>query len=230
MLLPWETMFPGITGILLLIASGIGFRIYKESENLAIMWLSLGLIFVAIQSLMEAYINYLIDTVAGFYGSQRHFLLDAIRGVFIVLWAAMQALVLMEMTGITEKWVYFTFPLLITIAGVVYTFSVNLYSGIEDVQHRILISSIGRVLGILIPMALILGTYMIVGLAQPVGSRGALLIGIGFLLHGITLPFYSFAKEAGVFTLGLWYALGGVIPAALALYGFMVLVREQAGV
>jgi len=224
----WEVAFPGITGVLLVMAGAVGLRIYRESGNHAILWLSLGLLFVAVQSLMESYVNYKVLTLEGFYGSDEYYLLDAIRGMFIVLWASAQALVLMEMTGTTERWVYYTFPLLIFISGTIYTFAVNIVSDIDNPANRILVSSIGRVMGILIPMALILGSYMIVGLAQPVGSRGALLIGIAFILHGITLPFYSLAKEAGVLTLGMWYAMGGVIPAALAVYGFIVLTREQS--
>ncbi len=225
-----EIMFPAATGTLVILASLVGGRVYIVSGNRAIMWLSIGLLFVGVQSLLEGYVNYLIDTTEGFYGSREHYFIDAIRGVFIILWASAQALVLIEMSGASEQRWILSLPIVILIAGSTSTFTINLLSGIEDPAHLLLISSIARVVGILIPMAFILGIFMINAIARPTGSRGALIIGVAFLLHAITLPFYSVAKGAGVATLGLWYAIGGIIPAFGTVYGFYQLVKEQEAV
>ncbi|MCE4610533.1 MAG: hypothetical protein F7B17_01005 [Desulfurococcales archaeon] len=224
-----EVVYPSATGVILLASSAIGFRIYRVSGNLAVFWLALGLVFVAAQSFMEAYINYRIDVVEGFYGSRQHYMLDAFRGVLIVLWAFAQALILVDLAGVRERWVYYGLPAVILISGTVYTFAVNLGADIGDPANKILVSSVGRVLGILVPVSLLLGVFIILSIARPTGSRGALVIGVAFILHAVTLPLYSVAKSLGPVTLGLWYAFGGIIPALAALYGFWQLAREAAG-
>jgi hypothetical protein len=225
-LLTAEVAYPGLTGLILLPAVAIGYRLYRVSGNVAVLWLSLGLLFVAVQAFMEAYINYLIDTRPGFYGSREHFALDALRGFFIVLWAFAQALILAEMSGVQSRWAYYGLPALILVSGTVYTFAVNLGAEVPDASNKLLISSVGRVLGILVPISLLLGSFIIMAVARPTGSRGAWIIGSAFILHALTLPLYPVAKGIGPVTLGLWYAFGGVIPALAALYGFRELARE----
>lgn len=221
-----EILFPAATGAVVVVASAVGYRIYRVSGNTAVLWLSIGLVFVAVQSFLEAYINYRIDVIEGFYGSREHFALDALRGFFIVLWAFAQVLILSEMAGIEARWIYYGFPLLILVAGTVFTVAVNLIAEVPDPRNKLLVSSIGRVLGILVPVSLLLGSYIYYAIARPTGSRGATILAAAFLLHAVTLPFYSVAKSLGVATLGLWYALGGIIPAAAALYGFRALAAE----
>ncbi len=224
-----EALFPAVTGVILVAAAGLGYRIYRVSGNTAVLWLAIGLLFVAVQSFLEAYIEFRALGEEGFFGSREHFALDAVRGFFIVLWAFAQVLILMEMAGVAAAWVYYGLPLLVLIAGTVFTVAVNFVADIPDAENRLLVSSIGRVLGILVPVSLLLGAFIIFSLARPTGSRGAAIIGAAFILHAITLPLYSVAKGLGPATLGLWYAFGGVIPALAALYGFRELAREAAG-
>ncbi len=226
MAVPAEVIYPAFTGVFTLAASLVAYRIYREGGNPAILWLSMGLFFVSIQSFMESYINYLIDSNEAFYGSRTHYILDAVRGVFIILWASMQALILVEIGGVESRWIYYGFPLMLFIAGTVFTLDVNMLSGIEDPAHRLLVSSIGRVMGILVPISLLLGAFMGLAIARPTGSRGAAIIGAAFIVHALTLPFYPIAKGMGVFALGAWYAIGGLIPALMAVYGFYVLGQE----
>lgn len=223
-----EVLFPAATGLILVAASGLGYRIYRVSGNTAVLWLAVGLLFVAVQSFLEAFIEFRIFSVEGFYGSREHLALDAVRGFFIVLWAFAQVLILLEMAGIAVGWVYYGLPLLVLVAGTVFTVAVNFVADIPDADNRLLVSSIGRVLGILVPVSLLLGAFIIAALARPTGSRGAMVIGAAFLLHAFTLPLYSLAKGLGPATLGLWYAFGGVVPALAALYGFRQLAQEAA--
>lgn len=223
-----EILFPAATGVVVVLASMVGYRIYRVSGNTAVLWLSVGLVFVAIQSFLEAYINYRIDAIDGFYGSREHFALDALRGFFIVLWAFAQTLILAEMSGVETRWIYYGFPMLILVAGTVFTVAANLIAEAPDPSNKLLVSSVGRVLGILVPVSLLLGSYIYSAIARPTGSRGATILAAAFLLHAVTLPFYSIAKSLGVATLGLWYALGGIIPAAAALYGFRALAAEAS--
>ncbi len=227
-LLSAEVAYPALTGLILVPASLIGLRIYRSSGNVAVLWLSVGLAFVAVQAFLEAFINYRIDTVEGFYGSRAHYALDAIRGIFIVLWAFAQALILVDMAGVQSRMVYYGLPAIVFLSGTVYTLAVNLGADISDPSNKLLISSVGRVMGILVPTSLLLGVFIIVSIARPTGSRGAMIIGLAFLLHAFTLPLYPVAKGLGPVTLGLWYAVGGVIPALAALYGFRTLAREAA--
>lgn len=223
-----EALFPAVTGLILLAAAGLGYRIYSVSGNTAVLWLALGLLFVAVQSFLEAFIEFRALGEEGFFGSETHFTLDAVRGFFIVLWAFAQVLILMELAGVAAGWVYYGLPLLVLVAGTVFTVAVNFVADIPDAANRLLVSSIGRVLGILVPVSLLLGAFFIAALARPTGSRGAMIIGAAFLLHAFTLPLYSVAKGLGPATLGLWYAVGGVIPALAAVYGFRELAREAA--
>ncbi len=222
-----EIIYPIATGLIILVASTFGIRIYQHSGNRAVAWLAVGLIFVAIQSFMEGFINWRIDVKAAFYGSKEHYILDAIRGIFIILWATAQLLMILELAGIEDKWVYWGVPALITAAGTVFTIDINILSKIPEPSHLLLVSSIGRVLGILIPTSLLLGFYMLVNIARPTGSLGALTISLAFLLHAFTLPTYSIAKGMGPATLGLWYAIGGVIPAFMATLGFHWMAKER---
>ncbi|MCE4603883.1 MAG: hypothetical protein F7B20_02815 [Aeropyrum sp.] len=221
---------PAITGLILLPASYYGYRTYKSVGNTAVLALAVGLLFVSIQTFMEALINYLIISNPEFYGSNTHYILDAFRGTAIVVWSAAMASIFVETLGVETKWLRIGFPGIVFISGTVFTFSVNLLSGIEVPSQRLLISSIGRVLGQLVPLALMLGAYFVREIALPTGSRAASIIGLVFLLHGITLPLYSLAKSFGIFTLALWYAAGGIIPAVAAAYGFRLLYQEQAEV
>ena len=227
--LPVEVLYPAATGIIVLLASAIGVRIYRMSGNRAVLWLSGGLASVAVQAFLETYINYNIIVDEGFYGSRTHYLLDAVRGSFIILWAFAQTLILVEMAAVQSRWVYYGLPLLILVAGTVFTFDVNMLGVMEDPANKLLVSSVGRVLGILVPTSILLGIFMILEVARPVGSRGAFILGLAFIIHALTLPLYSVAKAQGPVTLGLWYAVGGVIPALMALYGFYTLGKEAAG-
>ncbi len=221
----YEVIYPAATGVILIAASAYAARLYRASGNVAVLWLSLGLFFVALESFAEAYIASVEELKH--INPMQYYFLDFIRGTFIVLWAMAQAGVLLAMAGVTDKWIAIGMPVAFFIAGEVYTLVVNMFSGIPSPDHRILISSIARVLGVLVPISLLLGIYLIIAVARPTGSKGAAIIGTAFILHAVTLPTYSFAKATGVWALGLWYAVGGLIPAALALWGFRVMFREQ---
>ena len=228
MAFPYEAVYPWATGVILLIASGYGFRLYRMSGNPAVFWLATGLIFVALETFSDGYLAYQLDVNPAFLGTMPFYAQDAVRGIFIVLWAMAQAAMLLAIAGVQDRWIALGLPVVILVAGTVYTLTVNLYSGIPDPHHRLLVSSVGRVLGILVPTSILLGVYMLAAIARPTGSRGAALLGIAFLLHAFTLPAYSPAKAAGPVALGLWYAIGGIIPAFVALWGFRVMLQEQA--
>lgn len=220
--------FPAITGVILLGASYYGYHIYRSVGSPVVLALAAGLFSVSIQTFLEAFINYRIVSSPEFYGSQAHYLLDAVRGFAIVFWSGAMASILIETIGVESKWVRFGLPGIIIFSGVVFTIAVNMLSGIEPPSQRILISSIGRVIGQLVPLALLVGAYFLREIALPTGSRAASIIGLALILHGVTLPLYSLAKSFGVVTLGLWYAAGGIIPAVAAAYGFRLLYQEQA--
>ncbi len=228
MAFPYEAIYPWATGVILLIGSAYGFRLYRVSGNPAVFWLALGLVFVALEAFSEGYLNYLLVTKPEVLGTQQFYTMDAVRGIFIVLWAMAQAAMMLSVAGVQDRWIGLGLPLIILIAGTVFTVTVNLYSGIADPHQRLLVSSVGRVAGILIPMSMLLGIYMILAIARPTGSRGAALLGVAFILHALTLPAYSPAKASGPIALGLWYAIGGIIPAFIALWGFRVMFQEQA--
>ncbi len=223
-----EVVYPVATGVILVLASAYALKLYQVSGNAAVLWLGLGLLFVALQVFMDGYLAYLVASSPAIKGTTYYYFLDAVRGTFIVLWAMAQSGMMLSMAGVQDRWVYLGLPLVILVAGVVYTFTINMLSGIPEPDHRIKISSIGRVMGLLIPVALLLGIYMLAAVARPTGSRGAAFVGIAFIVHALTLPAYPFAKAAGPAALGLWYGLGGVVPSFLALWGFRLMLREQA--
>ena len=224
----FEVAFPLATGFILLAASAYAAMLYRASGNVAVLWLSMGLVFVALETFTEAYIAHAVATNPAIKFRPEYYFLDAVRGTFIVLWAMAEAGVLLAMAGVQDKWIALGMPVAYFVAGEVYTLVVNLFSKIPDPDHRILVSSAGRVLGVLVPISLLLGIYLILAIARPTGSRGAAAIGTAFILHAVTLPAYSFAKAMGPAALGLWYAVGGIIPAFLALWGFRLMFREQA--
>ncbi|BAN90325.1 hypothetical protein [Aeropyrum camini] len=219
--------FPLATAAATLAASFYAYTAYRNSGSTAALALSAGLFAVFIQAVLESVINVMVLRSPAFYGSSTHYALDAVRGIAIVFWSAAMASVLIETIGVESRWIRLGLPGIVFVSGTVYTLAVNLLSGIEPPSHRLLVSSIGRVLGQLVPLALLAGAYFTRELALPTGSRAAMLIGLAFIMHGFTLPLYSVAKSLGMVTLGLWYAVGGIMPALLAAYGFRLLTEEQ---
>lgn len=226
-----EISFPYATGIVLIIASAFVYYLYREIGNRALVYLSIGLFMVALESILDGYeASRLLSLANGDWNSlpKSHYTsmlwLDAIRGFFIVLWAMFEVLFTVEILGVEKKSLRVYIPALILIVGFIETVALN-FSGIQPLQKRILVSSAGRVLGILVPVALIAGIYLL-KVYREIRSDSLLFFGLGFFIHGITLPTYSFAKESGALALGAWYTFGGVIPALLAMAGAYKLMSE----
>jgi len=226
-------LFPAVTGLILLPASLFSYTVYRETGYKPLQILALGLIFVAVESFLDAYeASRLLALAGGDWNrvpdDKLGYLLtvDAIRGIFIVLWAGAEVAFTAGVAGTEKRFYTRTLPAIIVAVGIVETIALN-FSGIEPLQKRILVSSAGRVLGILVPVAIISGAYLIVKIWREVGSKSILAWGIAFLSHGFTLPLYPLAKETGSIALGLWYLFGGVVPAALAALGAYQL-REEA--
>ncbi len=228
----YQVVFPYLTGLILFVAAVYVYLIYSRTANKALLILAAGFVFVGLESVLDGVTQTRLISLAGGdwdklpQSSVSGMLaLDAVRGVFIVLWAAAEAAFGAYLVG-TEKKLYTTYiPLAIIVVGVIETFALN-YSSIEPLHKRILISSAGRVLGLLVPVALIVGFYILFKLWMPLRTASALYYALGFIIHGLTLPTYSFAKEKGALTLGLWYFFGGVIPALLAMVGTYYLYQE----
>ena len=227
-----EVLFPALTGIILLPTSAFVYNVYRETGYRPLLVLALGLLFVAIESFLDSYeASRLLALAGGNWDKVPKdalnglLALDAVRGVFIVLWASAEVAFTAMVAGTEKKFYTRTLPAIIAVVGIVETFAVN-FSGIEPVHKRILLSSAGRVLGILVPVAIIAGAYLIAKVYREVGSKSVLAWGLGFLSHGLTLPLYPWAKEAGSAALGLWYLFGGIIPAALAGFGAYLLLQE----
>jgi len=228
-----EVVFPFATGVLLLAASVFVYGVYRQTGFRGLLYLSLGLLAVAVESFLDGYEAMLLLSVAG--GSwdsvppdklNTLLLIDAVRGVFIVVWAAMEVLFTAHLAMTENRLVRQVLPAAILVIGTLETFLLN-FSGIEPISKRILISSAGRVLGILVPVALATGIYILWKLWREIRTPSLLAWGLGFTLHGLTLPTYTLAKEAGSTALGLWYLFGGVIPAFLAALGAYLLAKES---
>ncbi len=230
-----EVIFPYATGAYLLLASLVAFILYKRSGFKPMLIFFIGILAVAIESFLDGYEASRLYALAGgewdaleqsASGSLRSMLLlDAVRGVFILIWAAAEVLFTAELIGTEKKLWKLYAPAAIIVVGSILTFLIN-FSGIEPLSKRILISSAVRVVPILIPVPLIAGTLILAKLWRPTGSRSLLLIGMGFIIHGATLPFYTPAKAAGTLLLGLWYAFGGLIPVTALLLGLYLAVKE----
>ena len=227
----YEISFPYATGVVLVIASAFVYYVYREVGSKALLYLSIGLLMVAIESFLDGYEASKLLTLAGgdwnslpkkYYSSMLW--IDAIRGFFIVLWAMFEVLFTVEILGVERKSLRVYVPALILIVGFAETLALN-FSHITPLRTRILISSAGRVLGILVPVALIAGAYLL-KVYREIRSNSLLFFSLGFIIHGITLPTYSFAKESGALALGAWYTFGGVIPALLAMIGAYYLLKE----
>jgi len=228
-----EVVFPFATGVLLLPAAGFVYTVYRETGFRALLFLSLGLLAVAVQSFLDGYETMLLQSLGGgswdnIPGDKLKTLLviDAVRGILIVVWASMEVLFTAHLALVESRLIRVYLPAAILVAGTLETLYFN-FSDIEPVSKRILISSAGRVLGILVPVALATGAYILWKLWREVRTKSLLAWGLGFILHGVTLPTYTLAKEAGSAALGLWYLFGGVVPAFLAAMGAYLLARES---
>jgi len=228
-----EIVFPYITGAILILAALAVYYAYRKTGSKPLLYLSIGLIFVGIESLLDGYEASLLARYAGgdwnrlpqqYLGEM--LALDVIRGIFIILWAAMELVFVAALAGSENKTVTIGLPAAIVVLGIIETVGLD-YSHIQPLEHRIFVSSAVRVLVFLVPTAIAAGLYILAKLYRDVGSTSLLLFGLGFLIHGFTLPFYSIAKEKGPVTLGLWYALGGIIPSLLAAAGAFALEREM---
>ena len=230
-----QITFPHATAGILFVASAFVYYVYTRIGNKALVWLSLGLVWVGIESILDGFeASKLIEYAGGSWNDlpQEHISymlnLDAVRGFFIVLWAAFEILFTAEILGVEKRWVKNHLPTSIVVVGIAETLTLN-FSSITPLDKRILLSSAGRVLGILVPVAIITGLYML-KVYKELGSDSLFFFGLGFVLHGITLPTYSLAKEAGSLTLGLWYTFGGILPAFFAVLGALFLLKEATSI
>lgn len=227
-----EILFPYTTGVVLILGSVFVFYVYSRVRHKALLWLGVGLLAVAIESILDGYEASKLLAYAG--GSWNNLaekylngmlVLDAVRGFFIVIWAAMEVLFGADILAVEKRYVRVYIPAAIIVVGFIETIALN-FSDITPLDKRILVSSAGRVLGILVPAALIVAFYLL-KVYREIRSNSLLFFGLGFFIHGITLPTYSFAKESGSLGLGAWYTFGGVIPAILAAIGAYYLLRES---
>jgi hypothetical protein len=230
----YQVAFPYSTGVILFIAAAYVYYVYTKTANRALLIFSLGLVFVGMESVLDGVVQSRLLALAGgdwdklpqlHPGSVKFMLaLDAVRGIFIILWAMMEVMFTAELAGASKTYKVYV-PIAILIIGVAETFALN-FSHIEPLGKRILISSAGRVIFILIPVALVAGFYILLKLWMPLRSPSLLYFALGFIIHGFTLPLYSTAKEHGALTLGLWYLFGGVVPSLLAAVGSYYLLEE----
>lgn len=227
-----EILFPYTTGFVLILATGFVLYVYNRIGHKALLWLGAGLLAVAIESILDGYeAGRLLALSGGSWNAlpqqylTKMLVIDAVRGFFIIIWAAMEVLFAADILAVENKYVRLYVPVAIIIVGFIETIALN-FSGITPLDKRILISSAGRVLGILVPVALITGLYLL-KVYREIRSNSLLFFGLGFFIHGITLPTYSLAKESGSLALGAWYTFGGVIPAILAAIGAYYLLRES---
>jgi len=226
-----EVLYPAATGALLIPAAAYIYAVYRGVGFRPLLVLAAGLLFVAAESFLDAYEASLLLR----YGGWDHvpadsvgvlLAVDTVRGVLIVLWAAAALAFILYTAGVSERYARLA-PAIVAVAGSIETVALN-YSGIEPLSRRILISSAVRVLGVLVPVALAGGGYLLARVWRETRSRSVLAWGLAFTVHGLTLPLYPLAKGAGPTALGLWYLLGGVIPAGLAALGALLLRREAA--
>ncbi len=229
-----EIIFPYITGIILFISTAIVYNAYEKTGSKPLIVLALGLFFVGLESVLDGYEASLLQTyangswnnLAGSLHLSKVLAIDTIRGIFIVAWAAAEIAFVALLAGAEKKSITVGVPTVIFIVGTVETAGLN-YSSIQPLEHRIFVSSAIRVLAILVPAALFSGIYILAKLYRDLRSKSLLAYGLAFLIHGLTLPTYSIAKESGPILLGLWYALGGIVPAVLAAAATLLLVKEM---
>jgi len=226
-----EVLYPAATGVLLLPAAAFVYSVYRSVGFRPLLALAAGLAFVAVESFLDAYEASLLLRYGGWDGVPPEAVglllaVDTVRGVFIVAWAAAALAFTLQTVGAGGRLARLA-PALVAAAGVIETVALN-YSGIEPLSKRILLSSAVRVLGILVPVALASGAYLLARVWRETRSRSVLAWGLAFIVHGLTLPLYPLAKGAGPAALGLWYLFGGVVPAGLAALGALLLRREAA--
>lgn len=230
-----DIVFPFATGAYLLVAFALALGLYKRSGFKPTLIFAFGALAVAIESFLDGYEAYVLTAYNGSWDvfaqsvspSKLNYLLaiDAIRGLSILVWAAIEVIFTAALAGTTRK-LYTTYiPAAIIVLGGIATFAAN-FSGIEPLHKRILISSVIRVGIILVPVSIAAGVYILAKLWRPTRARSLALIGAGFILHGVTLPFYTPAKSAGAFALGLWYAIGGIIPVTAFVVGLYLAIKE----
>ena len=230
-----EEVFPYATGVYLFAAFAIALQLYRRSGFRPILIFAFGALAVAIESFLDGYeASQLLRLAEGDWNKipevapdKLNYLLfvDAVRGMLILIWAAIEVMFAAALAGTTRKLVTTYIPAAIVVLGGIATFAIN-FSGIEPLDKRILISSAVRVLPILVPVSLIAGAYILAKLWRPTRSLSLLLIGLGFILHGATLPLYTPAKAHGSLALGLWYAFGGLIPVTAFVLGLYLAVKE----
>lgn len=230
-----EEIFPYATGTYIFAAFAVALQLYRRSGFKPVLIFAAGALAVAIQSFLDGYQSTQLLRLAGGEWNEVPkvapeklnylLLVDAVRGVFILLWAAAEVMFAAALAGATRRLVTTYIPVAIVVLGGIVTFAVN-FSDIQPIDRRILISSALRVLPILVPVSLVAGFYILLKLWRPTRSPSLLLISLGFILHGATLPFYSFAKAQGSIALGLWYAFGGLIPVTAFLLGLYLAVEE----
>ncbi|MEB3859654.1 MAG: hypothetical protein LRS43_00425, partial [Desulfurococcales archaeon] len=189
-----RTLFLAGTGGLLIVASLVGFYVYSRSRFTALLSLSLGLLFVGIQSILDGYINdVLVTSFAGSWDNvpgnelTRLLALDTVRASFIVAWAGAEASVIIELMGVRDPRIRFGVPIGVWALGTFQSFAMNMLSGVEPISQRIELSSIVRVYGFLVVIPLIAGFYIIDRMWRETGSRGLLYIGLAFLIHGVSV-------------------------------------------
>ena len=230
-----EIAFPHATGVVLFAAAALILVVYRRTGVVSLVYLALGFIFVGIESFLDGYEAQLLYEAAGgdwnaLAGTQelsKILMIDTIRGIFIVLWASMEVMFAASLSGSENKAIVYGVPAAIAAIGTIQTIYFNHYSGITPLSDRIYASSAIRVMGILVPVALIVGGYLLASLYRTLQTKSILFYGLGFVIHGLTLPTYTVAKEAGTVALGLWYAFGGVIPALFAVYATILLEKES---
>ena len=224
------------TALVLVLASMFSVSVSMVTRFRPLLYLGIGLFAVAIQSALDGYLLQEVDARGGWDsvpGNLRSFylFLDAVRGFVIVFWAAIEVVVVLDLLGMEGRTGLLArlIPIAIILFGLLYTTAIN-FSSIEPLSKRILISSAGRVFIILIPSALAAGIVVLSRLWKPTGNRGFLALGVAFLLHAITLPFYSLAKESGLITFSLWYLIGGVIPGLVALASLYAISEDREAI
>ena len=228
-----EIIFPYLTGLVLFISVAVILMVYRRIGVPALLVLAIGLLAVGLESVFDGYeasLRLAYDPQGSWDAIPQDRLgyvlaVDTIRGIFIVIWAAMELLFVFMIAGMENKAVKYGLPAAVLILGTLETIIMN-YRPVYPLDTRIFQSSAIRVLVFLVPSALFAGMYILYTLYREAGTRSSLVWGIGFIVHGLTLPFYPMAKEAGSIALGLWYSFGGVIPALLVILGALYLEKE----
>ena len=224
--------FPAATGILVLIAGVISLIVYRKLGSPLSMLLGLGLMLgVGINSVIEGYEAYMETTGLRYWspGGPLWLAVDTTRALFIMLWAFFESMLILEILqwrGLRDRAALSTFLFALGSGVSIY---INVF---VDPSSKIYglspytLTSYFRVFVFLIPLPLILGYLLIARLYRLSASKGALITGIGFLLHGLTLPTYPILKVSES-TLALWYTFGGIVPAFVAVLGIYMMSREM---